>query len=483
MSPRRRVPVGMTLAGILAVALAARMAAYSGQSFSFGSDESRFIAVAQNLSNGYFPNGDTEWFGSRIGLIWPVAAIFQVVPPSDLSTAIWPLIGSLVSVGAAYLCGRELASQRVGLVAAALVAVTPLEALVGSRLRPDALVPGLIALAVWLALRAGRRGGWEAVACGAMLGVAWTVRENAIVLAPILVLAGRPAGRAGLVRGLVGFTLVPAFSAIVFAIGAGNPLPALIGAGTEGQWRNPVARYSWDESYLARLGGATLDAGSPFLLLVPVAICAIVVVLYRQDRRARLPRAWLGWTALYLEFGTLMNLAKPERYLTLCTVPLALLVALALDGRLAWLAPAGLAIVTVIALWSLPARNLRHDDSTLVAQVAARLRGLPPGPVLAESYTWWAKLRTYGARNRLTIPPARDPAFFDADQVAEARRLDPPPDVSAYRGGYVVTGPVHPRPGWPGNWGDVRAAIAQIPPAELRLVTSVGSARIWRWAP
>jgi 4-amino-4-deoxy-L-arabinose transferase-like glycosyltransferase len=483
MSRPTLIPTWAALGAILVAGLVARAAAFTGQSFSWGSDESRFIAVAQNLANGYFPKGDAEWFGGRIGLLWPVAATFRLLDPGDVSAAVWPLLGSLLAVVAAFLLGRDLGSRRVGFVAAALVALAPLEALVGTRIRPDAIMPGIAALAVWFALRAGRTGGRAALIAGLLLGLAWSVRENALLLAPVLVFAGWRAGRRALLAGLAGLAIVPAATAIIFAIGRGDPLGPLAAAGTEGEFRNPVTAFRWDDAYVTQIGRDFLDLGSPLFLLAPVAIGTILVLLYRRDGRAVLPAVWLAWAGIYLEFGTLVNLAKPTRYLTLCTIPLALLIALAADSR--WLAvavPAVVAACTVAALWSLPARDLRPDDVTLVARVADRLRGLPDAPVLAESYTWWAKLTTYTARTRLAVPDVQDPAFVSADEARTNRRLLPLPDPADYRGGYVVTGPVHPRPGWPSNWRDLRRRMrAEIPQRELVLVAAIGGARVWRW--
>ena len=481
----RRLPASVVLTAMLLIGLATRIAAYTGQSFSWGSDESRFLGVVQNLANGYFPSGDAEWFGSRLGLLWPVAGLFRLVHASDAIAAIWPLTVSLTGIVAAYLIGRDLAHRRVGYVAAALVAVAPLEALVGTRLRPDAIAPAVVAFAMWCALRtgsAGRSGLRWAFAAGLLLGIAWSVRENVLVLVPVLVMAGWGARRRGLMAGIVGAAVAPAGAALVFAIGAGDPVRPLIGAGTEGAFRNPVDAFSLTDTYAAAITRDAFDPGSPLFLLAPTLIGAIGVTLCTRDRRALLPGVWLLWTAVYLEFGTLFNLAKPVRYLTLCTIPCALLVALAVDGRYAALAPAGVAIAAICALWYLPGRVLRPDDSTLVARVADRLRSLPEGPVLAESYTWYAKLTTYTARRRLTIPQVQDPEFLTPFDARRTRLLLPLPSPADAREGYIVTGPIHPRVGWPTNWGRARARIAAtVASNQLEVVATVGPAMIWRW--
>jgi hypothetical protein len=282
--------------------------------------------------------------------------------------------------------------------------------------------------------------------------------------------------------GIAGAAIVPAAAVALYAAGAGEPLRPLVAAGTEGTWRNPVDAFNLDGTYVAEIAGAAFNPRASLFLLGPVLIVTIAMLLYRRERRAALPAIWLIWTGIYLEFGTLVNLAKPVRYLTLCAIPAALLVALAVDGRLAFLAPVGLTAVAVGALWSLPARDLRHENVTLVARVVDRLRELPPGPVLAENYTWWAKIVTYTATRRLTIPAAADPELAAADDVERSRRLRPLPDPADYRGGYIVTGPIRPRPGWPANWGELRARMARdVPVDALVPVATVGDARIWRW--
>ena len=214
-----------------------------------------------------------------------------------------------------------------------------------------------------------------------------------------------------------------------------------------------------------------------------------MVLLVRGDRRAALPAAWLGLAAAYLEIGTLANLDKPARFLTLCTIPAALLVALALSPEarrlpagLAALVPAAAALAAVLALAPLAGREHRSDDVFLLGRVASALRDKPRAPVLAESYTWWAKLGAYLPTGRLPVPRVQDPAFLDPAARRERRRLEPLPEVADYAGGYVVTGPVHPRAGWPSNWNLERRRIrAEVPWGRLRVVARVGEATIWRW--
>jgi 4-amino-4-deoxy-L-arabinose transferase-like glycosyltransferase len=473
------------LAGLLLGALALRLWAFGGVSFALNADDGRYVAVAQNLAHGHAPSGAAEWFGGRVLLLFPVAGLFRLLGASDYTAVAWPIAGSLLGVGGAYLLGRDLASRRVGLIAAGLVAVAPLEVLMATRLRPDALMPALVALAVWAAVRAGRAArpaGWAAAA-GALLGCAWSVRESALVLAPVLVLAAWGAGRRALLPALAGLVAVAlaAMGAMV-AVG-GRALAPLTGAAGAGEWHDPLSRWSWAGSYLALALRDTLRPHTLLFLALPALAAAVAALAVRRERRALLPCVWLAWTALYLEVGTLPDLAKPERFLTLCTIPAALVVALALGGvRVGALAVAGLAAVSVLALAPLPAREHRATDVVLLNRVVSAMRDLPRRPILAESYVWWAKLGAYLPTGRLSVERAEDPAFLSPSARRARRRLRPLPDPLAYRGGYVVRAPVDPRAGWPTNWSAFRTRFRrEVPWSRLVPVVRVGPATVYRW--
>ena len=169
---------------------------------------------------------------------------------------------------------------------------------------------------------------------------------------------------------------------------------------------------------------------------------------------------------------------------TLLTVPAALLVAIALDGRLSPLLVPLLAVVAVVVIAPRTAAPAREGNVALVSSVARAMRDLPRAPVLAEDYVWWAKLGAFLPAGTLPVRRAVDPAYLSIDQRAAARRLEPLPDLAAYRGGYVVTGPVRRTSGWPSNWGVFRERIRrQVRAGDLTPVTRVGDATVWRWTP
>jgi 4-amino-4-deoxy-L-arabinose transferase-like glycosyltransferase len=473
---------------IVGLGAAVRVWALGGLSFALGSDDARYVAVAQNLAQGHLPDGEAEWFGARAVFLWPVALIFRMAGADDYRAVAWPLACSLLSIVAAFLVGRELAGRRPALVAAGIVAMAPVEVLWATRLRPDAVMPAFVALAVWAALRARRSprvAAWLA-ASGALLGAAWSVRETALVMLPVLVLAAWPvlrgSGRAGRVASLVaGLAAIPLVLVAVFAAD-GRPLWPLTATAGAGAYRSPLAGWEATTPYLSQLLAQVADPRSPLALVLPVVVAAGVVAAVRRLRATALPVAWLAVGFAYLELGTLVSVDKPVRFLTLLTVPTALLVAVALDGRLSALIPVVLAVGTVLVMQPRLASAQRGPNVILVSRVADIMRSQPRAPVWAADYTWWAKLNAYLPTGRLEVQRAVDPAHLDAAGRARARRLRTLPAPADYRGGYVVTGPVRAAAGWPTNWAAAQREFARaLRGARLVPVARAGRATVWRW--
>ena len=95
---------------------------------------------------------------------------------------------------------------------------------------------------------------------------------------------------------------------------------------------------------------------------------------------------------------------------------------------------------------------------------------------------WWAKLNAYLPTGDLPVTRVVDPAYLSATERAAARRLQPLPDIGAFRGGYVVTGPVTPTDGWPDNWkAFARRVEKEVPWKRLTPVARIGGTTVWRW--
>ena len=485
-----RMLTALAVAGLMGIGLAIRLWAFGGLEFGLGSDDARYAAVARNLANGFLPDGEAEWFGARAAFLWPVALVFRVFGADDYRAVAWPLACSVLCILATFLVARELVGRRPALVAAGIVAVAPIEVLWATRLRPDAVMPLFIALGVWAGLRAaradGRRAVWWLAAGGLAIGAAWSARETALVMIPIVVLAAWPALRASWPRAwafVAGLAVIPVALVLVFAAD-GRPFWPLTATAGAGSFRSPVDGWGATTAYVAQLVEGAVDPRSPLFLALPLLLVAGAVAIVRRSSAVILPAAWLIWGFLYLEVITLLSVDKPVRFLTLLTVPAALLVAIALDGRFSPLIIPAVAVAAALAVQPRIDAGNREANVVLASEAAAALRGLPPGAVLASDYVWWAKLNTYLARDRLTVRRDVDPAYLDEPARARARMLEPLPDPADYRGGYVVTGPVTPVPGWPTNWGIAQRGIARaVARADLVPVERVGDATVWRWTP
>ena len=463
-----------------------RIWAFGGTSFALGSDDSRYVAVAQNLAQGTLPDGDAQWFGARAVFLWPVALIFRLVGATDYSAIAWPFVVSLVSIVAAYLVAREITGRRQAVVAAGIVAVAPIEVLMATRLRPDAVMPAFVALAIWAAFRtrtSTRTRAWL-VTSGMCIGAGWSSRETAVLMVPMVIIAAWPALRAtwrhvaALVAGLVA---VPIVEMIVFAF-AGRPLfpiTATIGASS---FRSPAAGIEDGSTFTGLLVGEVVHPGSLVLLMLPLVGIAIVVGALRRMQALIFPGLWLALGFAVLEAGAIISVDAPARFLTLLTIPAALLIAIALDGRLSPVLIPAIAVVTVLAMQPRMEQAATDSDVRLVSQVADIMRPLPRAPILAADYTWWAKLNAFLPNGTVPVDRVIDPAYLTDAGRAAARELQPLPEIAAFRGGYVVTGPVTPTGGWPTNWkAFARRVEKEVPWARLEPIAHIGGATVWRW--
>lgn len=118
------------------------------------------------------------------------AVVFRVVGPDLRAPRVMMLVLGLLAVAATYFYARQAHGQAAALVAAALLAVSPVHILVNSRLAwPNGITPLLVALAAWC-LSAGRaREGTFSPApalplSGFLLGLAVQTHPSVLTLLP-----------------------------------------------------------------------------------------------------------------------------------------------------------------------------------------------------------------------------------------------------------------------------------------------------------
>lgn len=350
----RTVPI---LLGVTALAAALRFATLDAQ--SWWNDEAVTVhLLGQGLGGLLSDIPDSE---STPPLYYLLAWLWsQLFGTGEVGLRSLSALIGVATVPAAFAAGAELVSRRAGLVAAALVATSPLLVWYSQEARAYALLVLLATLSLWLAGRAlrgdGRAlAGWAGVAALALLTHYFALF---VVVPEALWLLAATRRR----RPVVSAALVPAATG-----GALLPL-ALHQAGNRG------ADFIGDSSLALRLAQVPkqfligFDAPAETVLLVVAAALAGVGLagLARvRDRRLALP---LGVGAAAVAVPLAFALAGVDyvitRNLIAALVPLAVVLATGLAASRAGLAAAGAlcAIGAVAAIAVAAEPEFQRDD-------------------------------------------------------------------------------------------------------------------------
>jgi hypothetical protein len=283
-------------------------------------DEAYFVDAARDVwTSGQLDHRFHEYPGLAVYLVVPAVALFGGEGAAATVLAARALVAAcgVLTVVLTWLLGRRVCGH--GILAAALVAVCPIDVRVAHEYRPDVVLGTAAALALLAFTRLGPRAGlWSGAAVGlataikfsgALLGPAWALglpwpRKEAFRLAAL-----------GLAASLVTFALLSPYTLLNledFRSGAGTQLSYHYEGG--GDW----ARIAW--SYvLAWVKGF----GAAGLLL---AVAGGVLVLRSAERRRFAPLVALPLLAL-LAFST--SPIRHERFLLMASPALAVLAGLA----------------------------------------------------------------------------------------------------------------------------------------------------------
>jgi hypothetical protein len=216
------------LAFILAVALGLRLQMFGG---IIRLDMFRYMEVSYHvLHGGSLFDQNVFYASSRLTLLAPLLLFNWLFGYGEHVSTLWPLMCSIGIVAVAFLIGRELFDDRVGLVAAALAAFAPIEIELATQLLPDAVEGFFVGLAIYLGIRAVKRDrGWRAAAAlsGAALALAYFTRVNAVLFMPGLLALGLlldPSKWRRSLWALAGFAGILGAAAVVFWALSGDPL-------------------------------------------------------------------------------------------------------------------------------------------------------------------------------------------------------------------------------------------------------------------
>lgn len=337
------------------------------------------------------------------------------------------------SVALVYGLARHHAGRAAGILAAALLAVSPLEVRSAHYVTPDVLV-GAAMLGALLVLARGPGGRAETIA-GVALGAATAVKYTGLLLAPAIAADRLTRGRA---RGLVRAALA---AALTFAACAPFALLQLRRQGTELTWALQ-SYYGRDAAANRFAQGDASAAAAPLLIVagalgpVGCALALLAVPLFRP-RRALIPLV----TVLVAAAVALLpaNLVFP-RHLVPVAVVTPVLAAAGWRG-VADLLPAGRVRRAALAILAIAALAAPAAAS---ARLVARYLRVPAVDRAAE----WIEGRV-GAPARIAVSMDRfalDPARFEVRSIPSLRGL---PREAARRFDLVLA-TRREAEGWPG---------------------------------
>jgi 4-amino-4-deoxy-L-arabinose transferase-like glycosyltransferase len=119
---------------------------------------------------------------------YPIAALFAVFGPGEIQASVWALVCSLLSVLVVYRLGSVVHGHGVGLIAALLCAVYPLEVINGTRILSDVQVGLFSSVALLCMIHGGiRRSPALYVFSGAAAACAYLANGRGLLLAFALI--------------------------------------------------------------------------------------------------------------------------------------------------------------------------------------------------------------------------------------------------------------------------------------------------------
>jgi hypothetical protein len=351
-----RVAVALTL--ILTLGACLRVVSFIG--LGYQGDDVEYAQLAHRILAGGFLRAHQETapiYPVRIGILAPAAAAFKLFGVSEWALGVFPLLISLVSIFLAYLAGRMFFSERVGIVAALLQALLPIDVRYGTLLYPDppgALFLNVAILLAYLGSRQSlpRRRAVAGALAGLCLGLSWLCKEAVLFSVPfvagyLLWLIYRERGHVVLAAWMaVGFAGVVGTESGLYAWYVSDPLYHFhaIERHSRNPWATPwfwPADATWGQlgARLFRDGPETILLSTRFGLVTAVGALAVCYALFKGWRSYAFVGAWFVYHGLVFNFGShslrsYMPLPTSDRYLWPLLLPALLLTAAFVDAVL-----------------------------------------------------------------------------------------------------------------------------------------------------
>lgn len=282
----------------------------------------------------YLPMGH---YAARVGLIYPLAAIFGLVGVGEWQFTVINFIASILGVYLAYDIASRLVSPRAGLVAALLIAVFPLDVANATSLLPDLPTGTALAASFALALRVpvSTRPYLWALLAGLVWGYAWLIKVEAFFMAPVFAAflwQNRNAWRPILLIFIMAAAVVFAEN-LIYWLAGGKVFHRVYAAMHQGGGKL-VEEYSGTS--LWTFPKAWFVTFYSFGLHYYAMFFALSWIVIRRTSQLYLIWIWIVVFLLWLQFGgnpfaeTYTIKTHLQRYCTMIDVPMAVLIAAAL---------------------------------------------------------------------------------------------------------------------------------------------------------
>ena len=429
---------------LIALSIALRFATLQGLTYA---DDYAYVNAALDANEkGWLPYVGTlsSHFENRLAIVFPLALALRVFGASERVIAAVPMAANVGAIVVSFWLGKRLRNTTAGLIAALVIAFIPQDLWFSSVVLPDTFIPLYVGLAM-LCLVAGLHGEYRPAAeIGLYVGAglftlcAAAARPSSIALLAPLALSAlwsrRSRGRAVIVPALT-VALAGVVVWLATFVMSGDAL-LLYRQLAEDALRSSPGTSSNPPTFLYSMAPlvrivitshpvpiqAALESGhirswvnSRFGLFFYLALLAWAAGAWWSWKHERYRLPVVSFLILYLvfEFGSASPVSyrpfwKLDRFLTILSVPGALVVALAMErmasvrGRLASLAckaaAVGLLVAYVVVSWAMVMEMDRAQTpvSETYARTFDRLRALDLSPrIYVVHWRWEQRGRTY----------------------------------------------------------------------------------------
>jgi mannosyltransferase len=419
-TPRVRLAL---ISGITVLAALLRLL-YLGKK-SFWLDEIVSVSIAR-LDPAGFRNIVLSWELNE-GLYYTLLRSWMHLGQGEFFVRLLSLLPSVAAIPFVYLLGRKLLSEKVGLIAAVLLAVNAFDVRYAQEARGYSLFAFLVVLACWFFMRCmdapDKRGNWAGLVIALVLGM--YAHFFAGLMLPVLWLAAVLRKRGFPWKGF----LISSGIIVVLAI------PALLFIATKNRgqvgWVQPT---KWKDLYAltALMSGR---GGLALLLICAVGLVLALARLIRLPKQAGRQPVWdeafvWMWLVLPVAMTTAISLVKPmfvSRYFVFCLPAFVLLAATGLSViRPKWLLAPVLLVIMALSLRGVaeyyrtgfdpPEQDWRGAVQYMLSQTQPGDAVLFYHPLARLAYEYYRQRWPQYSAPRVVFPPRADARLLKGTQ-------------------------------------------------------------------